>query len=97
MSQRHANESIQARNHIAYSADKKRSDFENVEHLKKSAKISSKNDDPRRSDNNVEAANSAVKKKNVDESYIVARMHNIMTSQYLHVQCMRKLSEIASL
>jgi hypothetical protein len=80
MNQRHANENIQARNHIAYSANKRRSDFENVEHLKKSAKTSSKNDDSRRSDDNVKIANFAVKRENVDEFYIVTRMHNIITS-----------------
>jgi hypothetical protein len=72
ISHRHVNESTQTRNHIVDSADKRRVIFENVENSRKSVTILSKNNVHHKSDDSARNAISTVKKKIVDELYIIS-------------------------
>ncbi len=67
-----ANESISTRKSIASSAKSRKSSFENVELSRKSVKISSKDNVHRKLADNVKVMNSAVKRRIVDELYMIA-------------------------
>jgi hypothetical protein len=67
-----ANESISARKSIASSAESRKSSFENVELSRKSVKISSKDSIHRKLADDVRVMNSAVRRRIVDELYMIA-------------------------
>jgi hypothetical protein len=67
-----ANESVSARKSIASPAERRKSSFENVEFLRKSIKISSKDSVHRRFDDNVKVMISAVRRTIADEFYMIA-------------------------
>jgi hypothetical protein len=77
---------MQTRSSIASSAEKRKLSFENVEHSRKSVKISSKDDVHRRSTDDVRVMISAARRKNVDEYCIATSKHNMMFYSLLEIQ-----------